>query len=171
MSDLLLSPEQRYAKIIEEKRNEDGSELNVLNLGPTHPATHGIFQNILLMDGERILEAELEGDVFLGIPVVVEMDLVQPVRVERKIVGAAVGVLERLVVRDERHELIAARLEAVEHVEVGGVDLGRAGDEGRLAVAGCLRTSGQASQRRQRQQRTRQNFLHSHRCLQAKGVG
>jgi len=58
MSDLLLSPEQRYAKIIEEKRNEDGSELNVLNLGPTHPATHGIFQNILLMDGERILEAE-----------------------------------------------------------------------------------------------------------------
>jgi NADH:ubiquinone oxidoreductase subunit D len=23
-----------------------------------HPATHGIFQNVLLMDGERILEAE-----------------------------------------------------------------------------------------------------------------
>lgn len=28
-----------------------------LNLGPTHPATHGVFQNILEMDGERILEA------------------------------------------------------------------------------------------------------------------
>jgi NADH-quinone oxidoreductase subunit D len=58
MSDLLLSPEHRYAKIIEQTRNEDGSELSILNLGPTHPATHGIFQNILLMDGERILDAE-----------------------------------------------------------------------------------------------------------------
>jgi len=58
MSDLLLSPEHRYAKIIEKTRNEDGSELSILNLGPTHPATHGIFQNILLMDGERILDAE-----------------------------------------------------------------------------------------------------------------
>ncbi len=26
-----------------------------LNLGPTHPATHGVFQNVLQMDGERIL--------------------------------------------------------------------------------------------------------------------
>ncbi len=58
MSDLLLPPEHRYAKVIEERRNEDGSELSILNLGPTHPATHGIFQNILLMDGERILDAE-----------------------------------------------------------------------------------------------------------------
>ena len=58
MSDLLLSPESRYAKIIEQTRNEDGSEFSILNLGPTHPATHGIFQNILLMDGERILDAE-----------------------------------------------------------------------------------------------------------------
>ncbi|WP_297510131.1 NADH dehydrogenase (quinone) subunit D [Flavobacterium sp.] len=58
MSDLLLPPEHRYAKIIESRRNEDGSELSILNLGPTHPATHGIFQNILLMDGERILDAE-----------------------------------------------------------------------------------------------------------------
>jgi NADH-quinone oxidoreductase subunit D len=29
-----------------------------LNLGPTHPATHGIFQNVLTMDGEKVLEAE-----------------------------------------------------------------------------------------------------------------
>jgi NADH-quinone oxidoreductase subunit D len=33
-------------------------EIAVLNLGPTHPATHGVFQNILKVDGERILEAE-----------------------------------------------------------------------------------------------------------------
>jgi len=33
-------------------------EIATLNLGPTHPATHGIFQNILQIDGERILSAE-----------------------------------------------------------------------------------------------------------------
>ena len=34
------------------------NELSTLNLGPTHPATHGIFQNILTMDGETIVDAE-----------------------------------------------------------------------------------------------------------------
>jgi NADH-quinone oxidoreductase subunit D len=38
-------------EIIEEK------EYSTLNLGPTHPATHGIFQNVLKMDGEIIHEA------------------------------------------------------------------------------------------------------------------
>ncbi|SFC57445.1 NADH-quinone oxidoreductase subunit D [Parapedobacter composti] len=30
-------------------------ELFTLNLGPTHPATHGVFQNVLQVDGERIV--------------------------------------------------------------------------------------------------------------------
>src|SRR3989337_993152 len=29
-----------------------------LNLGPTHPATHGVFQNILELDGETIVNSE-----------------------------------------------------------------------------------------------------------------
>jgi NADH-quinone oxidoreductase subunit D len=33
-------------------------QTTTLNLGPTHPATHGVFQNILEMDGERIMAAE-----------------------------------------------------------------------------------------------------------------
>ncbi len=40
------------AEAIEEK------EYSILNLGPTHPATHGIFQNVLTMDGEIIHDAE-----------------------------------------------------------------------------------------------------------------
>ena len=38
----------------------DGSiekQTTTLNLGPTHPATHGVFQNILEVDGERVISA------------------------------------------------------------------------------------------------------------------
>jgi len=38
--------------------NELVKETTTLNLGPTHPATHGVFQNILEVDGERIVSAE-----------------------------------------------------------------------------------------------------------------
>jgi len=40
------------AERVEEK------EYSILNLGPSHPATHGVFQNILKMDGEIILDSE-----------------------------------------------------------------------------------------------------------------
>jgi len=35
--------------------NDPQDELITLNLGPTHPATHGVFQNVLQIDGERIV--------------------------------------------------------------------------------------------------------------------
>jgi NADH-quinone oxidoreductase subunit D len=33
-------------------------ETITLNIGPTHPATHGVFQNIVEIDGERILKGD-----------------------------------------------------------------------------------------------------------------
>jgi NADH-quinone oxidoreductase subunit D len=46
MSEHIILPEGSLEK-----------QTTTLNLGPTHPATHGVFQNILEMDGERILRA------------------------------------------------------------------------------------------------------------------
>lgn len=44
-------------EIFESDETLDGG-LATLNLGPTHPATHGVFQNVLKIDGERIHSAE-----------------------------------------------------------------------------------------------------------------
>ena len=38
-------------------QNNIEKDYTTLNLGPTHPATHGIFQNVLTMDGEIIVKA------------------------------------------------------------------------------------------------------------------
>jgi len=46
---------QRHDQVTPHLLNDFSQELTTLNLGPTHPATHGIFQNILQMDGERIV--------------------------------------------------------------------------------------------------------------------
>ncbi len=58
MSDVALvsNPYVGIAKPEESKKYVN--ELTTLNLGPTHPATHGIFQNILTMDGETIIDSE-----------------------------------------------------------------------------------------------------------------
>ena len=44
-------------EILEAVKTEE-KEFSYLNLGPTHPATHGIFQNVLKMDGEKIVDSE-----------------------------------------------------------------------------------------------------------------
>lgn len=47
------------AETLQEKiLKSDEKEYTTLNLGPTHPATHGIFQNVLTMDGEYIVHSE-----------------------------------------------------------------------------------------------------------------
>jgi NADH-quinone oxidoreductase subunit D len=38
--------------------SKETKDYSTLNFGPTHPATHGIFQNVLTMDGERIVDAQ-----------------------------------------------------------------------------------------------------------------
>ncbi|NDC40317.1 MAG: NADH-quinone oxidoreductase subunit D [Chitinophagia bacterium] len=45
--------QQQHIKLPEESLQK---QTTTLNLGPTHPATHGVFQNIMEIDGERVLE-------------------------------------------------------------------------------------------------------------------
>lgn len=48
----------REDESIQEFKPVEEKQYSYLNLGPTHPATHGIFQNVLKMDGEIIIDSE-----------------------------------------------------------------------------------------------------------------
>lgn len=50
---IIESPSEFYNS----KETIDG-DIATINFGPTHPATHGIFQNILKVDGEKIISSE-----------------------------------------------------------------------------------------------------------------
>lgn len=49
----LQTQQQQHIKLSEDSLQKQST---TLNLGPTHPATHGVFQNIMEIDGERVLE-------------------------------------------------------------------------------------------------------------------
>lgn len=53
MSEQLTTTGQHHIKLSEESLQK---QTTTLNLGPTHPATHGVFQNIMEIDGERVME-------------------------------------------------------------------------------------------------------------------
>ena len=48
-----LQQQPHHIKLSEESLQK---QTTTLNLGPTHPATHGVFQNIMEIDGERVLQ-------------------------------------------------------------------------------------------------------------------
>jgi NADH-quinone oxidoreductase subunit D len=50
----LQQQQPHHIKLSEESLQKQTS---TLNLGPTHPATHGVFQNILEIDGERVMDS------------------------------------------------------------------------------------------------------------------
>lgn len=56
----VLTPEERNKERHHIHLSEESlaKQTTTLNLGPTHPATHGVFQNILEVDGERVLSSE-----------------------------------------------------------------------------------------------------------------
>lgn len=49
----MIEPKDNIEQVVPEVK-----EYTTLNLGPTHPATHGIFQNVLKLDGEKVMDAE-----------------------------------------------------------------------------------------------------------------
>lgn len=57
MSETAIAP-KNSSDLLKDEQVQYVNELTTLNLGPTHPATHGIFQNVLTMDGEKIIAGE-----------------------------------------------------------------------------------------------------------------
>ncbi|MCC7051341.1 MAG: NADH-quinone oxidoreductase subunit D [Bacteroidia bacterium] len=59
MSELTKTQKEVANKSVEHIINAESDKIyTTLNLGPTHPATHGIFQNVLKMDGDIIVDSE-----------------------------------------------------------------------------------------------------------------
>lgn len=50
-----MQTEQHHIQLAEESL---AKQTTTLNLGPTHPATHGVFQNVMEIDGERVLHTD-----------------------------------------------------------------------------------------------------------------
>lgn len=57
MEELEKKSRPKVESLFPSSETIDG-DIATINFGPTHPATHGIFQNILKVDGEKILSSE-----------------------------------------------------------------------------------------------------------------
>ncbi len=53
----------RSAQAVDDLRDVQGEKM-ILNMGPSHPATHGVLRLILELDGEIITKADPE----IGLP-------------------------------------------------------------------------------------------------------
>ena len=64
--DLFTQPTVQYRRImqVDEPGNGDGADLKteriLLNLGPQHPSTHGVFRMVLALEGENVVGLEPE---------------------------------------------------------------------------------------------------------------
>lgn len=58
MSELSIQEKELKNPPVLRNGEDHHSDYMTLNLGPTHPATHGVFQNVLTLDGEIIVDAE-----------------------------------------------------------------------------------------------------------------
>ena len=77
-----------------------------------------------------------ERDVLHGVAIVVDVDLIEGAGIEGKVIRAPIGVLQRVVIGDERDETLPSGLVAAEHVEVGAIYLGFSQNAGSLTVTG-----------------------------------
>ena len=50
--------EIKYMQIHETENETDGSIDLMINMGPQHPSTHGVFRLVIWVDGERIIKSE-----------------------------------------------------------------------------------------------------------------
>ena len=53
----IRDPAARVSGAVEELRDMQGEKM-VLNMGPSHPATHGVLRIVLELDGELITKAD-----------------------------------------------------------------------------------------------------------------
>lgn len=62
--DLWVSPEVQYRRIMGVDQGGNGAELKteriLVNMGPQHPSTHGVFRMVLALEGENVVGLEPE---------------------------------------------------------------------------------------------------------------
>ena len=96
---------------------------------------------LLAIDGNRkaleiVVDPEFEAQVSQCVAVIVDVDGIDRLRIKGKVVGTAVGILQRDIVRDQRDIAFASGLVAAEYIEISAVHFRGFGDQGRLAMAG-----------------------------------